>query len=215
MTASLLTALQLADSGFPTGAFVYSWGLEAAAEAGQVTRAGFPDWIAAEMIGRWASFDRIVLSAAFDHDLLAYDAEVDTLFWAEALRVKSAEAGQSFLAAMARLEDPVAIEFRDATLDGRAHGHLPVAQGGVFQSMGLSLDLALAASAHSASQSLASAGVRLGIVGALEAQRIVADLRPELAGFITPPPSGALPSTFAPISELAMLHPSKTRLFAN
>lgn len=215
MTASLLTALQLADSGFPSGAFVYSWGLEAAAEAGQVTRASFPDWIAAEMIGRWANFDRIVLSAAFDHDLLAHDAEVDTLFWAEALRVKSAEAGQSFLAAMARLEDPVAIEFRDATLDGRAHGHLPVAQGGVFQSMGLSLDLALAASAHSASQSLASAGVRLGIVGALEAQRIVADLQPELAGFVTPPPPGTLPSTFAPISELAMLHPSKTRLFAN
>ena len=215
MTASLLTAMQLADSGFPTGAFVYSWGLEAAAAAGQVTRAGFPEWIAVEMLGRWASFDRIILSEAFDRDPLVYDAEVDPLFWAEDLRVKSAEAGQSFLAAMARLGDPVAINFRDAALDGRAQGHLPVAQGSVFRSMGLSLELALASSAHAASQSLASAGVRLGIVGALEAQRVIADLHDELAEAITPPRPGSLPSMFAPISEIAMLRPSDTRLFAN
>ena len=215
MTASLLAALQLADSGFPSGAFVYSWGLEAAASAGQVTRVSFPDWIAVELLGRWASFDRVVLSAAFGADPLDYDAEVDTLFWAEDLRAKSAEAGQSFLAAMARLGDPVAIRFRDATLDGHAHGHLPVAQGAVFRSMGLSLDLALAASAHSAAQSLSSAGVRLGIVGALEAQRVIADLHPELAEVIAPPAPGTLPSSFAPISEIAMLHPSEARLFAN
>ena len=215
MSASLLTALQLADSGFPSGAFVYSWGMEAAAREGQITRASFPDWIAVELLVRWASFDRVVLTTAFDADPLIYDQEVDVLFWAEDLRVKSAEAGQSFLAATARLGDPVATRFRDATLDGHAHGHLPVAQGAVFQSMGLTLDLALATSAHSAAQSLATAGVRLGIVGALEAQRVLADLHPELSEVITRPPPGTLPSTFAPISEIAMLRPSEARLFAN
>ena len=44
MSAALLAALQLADSGFPSGAFAWSWGMEAAAGAGQVSRATFVLW---------------------------------------------------------------------------------------------------------------------------------------------------------------------------
>lgn len=216
MNVQLLTALQLADSGFPSGAFAYSWGMETASEQGQVTRASFTNWIASEMLGRWALFDRVVLARAFAaSDLLACDRETDRLFWAEQLRTQSAEAGQAFLAAAARLGDPVAMSLRDAALEGRAAGHLPVAQGGVYRSVGLTLPLALAASAHAAAQALAMAGVRLGLVGALEAQRIIAALRDEIAEAATPPPKDALPAGFAPVSEIAMLRPSEGRLFAN
>ncbi len=216
MSLALLRALQLADSGFPSGAFVYSWGMEAAAEDGRLDRATFTTWLAAEMLGRWAQFDRIVLADAYraEHEL-PVDARTDRLFMAEPLRVQSAEAGQALLSATARLGDPVALRFRGAVLDGKSVGHLPVVQGAVFRSMGLDLASALAASAHAASQGLAGAAVRLGLVGALEAQGTLRDLQPELAPFTAPPLPGALTAGFAPISEIAMMRPGDGRLFAN
>ncbi len=216
MNAQLLTALQLADSGFPSGGFAYSWGLETAAGEGLVDRAGFSDWLSAELLDRWAQFDRVVLSDAFRaDDALAVDGETDRLFWAEALRACSADAGQAFLAAVGRLGDPVAVHLRDAALKGETPGHLPVAQGAVFRSMGLSLELGLAVSAHTAAQGLASAGVRLGLVGALEAQRSLTALHADLAAVLTPPTPGTRPAAFSPISEIAMLRPADGRLFAN
>lgn len=216
MNLEVLRALQLSDSGFPSGAFAYSWGMEQAAEHGYVSRATFADWLASEMLGRWAQFDRIVLTDAYRaRDLIAVDVEADLLFIAEPLRVQSAEAGQAFLSAASRMGDPVAIRFQTAVLDGNAHGHLPVAQGAVFRSMGLGLDLSLMTAAHAAAQGLASAGVRLGLVGALEAQRSLRDMLPELAPLTVPPPPDARPASFAPISEIAMMRPSDGRLFAN
>lgn len=216
MSLEILRALQLADSGFPSGSFAYSWGMERAAGAGEVTRAGFANWLATEMLGRWVQFDRIVLADAYRaKDPLAVDAEVDLLFLAEPVRVQSTEAGQAFLSAAARFGDPVALRFRDAVLEGLAAGHFPTAQGAVFRSIGLGLDLALAASAHAAAQGLASAAVRLGLVGAIEAQRHLRDLHPKLAPLIGAPASGAVPSNFAPISEIAMMQPADGRLFAN
>lgn len=208
--------MQLADSGFPSGAFAYSWGLERAIERGQVDRASFADWVAAEMLDRWTLFDRVVLTRAHAAgDLVACDADTDCLFWAEPLRAQSAAAGQAFLAAAARLGDAAATGLRGAVLDGLAHGHLAVAQGGVFRSMGLDLALTLAAAAHAAAQGLASAGVRLGVVGAIEAQRVLAGLHERMAAAITPPPQDAVPAAFAPVSEIAMLQPAEARLFAN
>ena len=216
MNAQLLTALQLSDSGFPSGGFAYSWGLETAVGEGLVDRAGFSDWLAAELLDRWAQFDRVVLSDAFRaDDPPAVDRETDRLFWSEALRVHSAEAGQAFLAAVGRLGDPVAVRLRDAALQGETPGHLPVAQGAVFRSLGLSLELALAVSAHTASQGLASAGVRLGLIGALDAQRSLTALHAELATAVVPPSPGTRPNSFSPISEIAMLRPAEERLFAN
>ncbi len=216
MTAALLTAFQVADSGFPSGAFAYSWGLEAASEAGQVTRRTFPDWLWLEMHGRWAQFDRVVIAGAFRAgDLVAYDREVDRLFWAETLRARSAEAGQAFLAATARLGDAAACIYRAAVLEGRAEGHLPSAQGAVFRSMGLTLEIALAASAHAAAQAQVHAAVRLGLIGMLEGQRALTGLHDALSEAIRPPAPGTLPASFAPVSEIAMLRPGQRPLFAN
>ena len=133
MSLDALRALQLADSGFPSGAFTYSWGMETAAEDGRLDRATLGAWLAVEMLGRWAQFDRIVLADAYRaDDALPVDAETDRLFMAEPVRARSAEAGQAFLSAAARLGDPAARRFRAAVLDGEAAGHLPVAQGAVF-----------------------------------------------------------------------------------
>lgn len=216
MSLDLLRALQLADSGFPSGAFAYSWGTERAVENGHVTRATFGAWLLIEMLDRWAEFDRVVLTDAYRaEDPLLVDAETDLLFMAEPLRAQSAEAGQAFLSAAARLSDPVAERFCAAVLDGHAAGHLAVAQGAVYKSMGLGLELALITSAHATAQGLVTAAVRLGLVGALEAQVHLRDLHTKLAPMTTPPPMDAQPASFAPISEIAMMHPAEGRLFAN
>ncbi|MEM7424223.1 MAG: urease accessory UreF family protein [Pseudomonadota bacterium] len=216
MSLDILRALQLADSGFPSGSFAYSWGLETAAAHGHVTRATFDAWLAAEMLDRWAEFDRVLIADAHrSDDALIVDAGADRLFLAETLRVRSAEAGQAFLSATARLGDPEAARLRTATLRGDAAGHLPVVQGAVFRSMGLDLALTLIASAHAAAQGLASAAVRLGLIGALDAQRALRELHAELAPATVPPPPEMVPASFAPIAEIAMMRPAEGRLFAN
>lgn len=219
MSAETLTALQLADSAFPTGGFAFSWGLEAALAEGRVDRDSLADWLAVELLDRWAGFDRVLLAGAFQCPdvaaLTAWDRDADLLFPADPLRLRSSEAGAAFLTAAARLGDPAGHALRDAVAAGRAVGHLPVVQGAVFRSMGLPLDLALAVSAHVAAQALATAALRLGAVGALEAQSVLAGLRPALAEAIVPPDPETQPMAFAPISEIAMLRPKSGRLFVN
>ena len=219
MSAATLTALQLADSAFPTGGFAFSWGLEAALAEGRADRASLRDWLAVEVLDRWAPFDRVVLAGAWrcaDTDALCVrDCDTDLLFPAEPLRLRSAEAGGALLTAAARLGDPAGLALACAVADGRAVGHLPLVQGAVFRSMGLTLELALAVSAHAAAQALATAALRLGAVGALEAQAALAALRPALAEAMVPPDPDTPPAAFAPISEIAMLRPMAGRLFVN
>lgn len=216
MSAALIRALQLGDSAFPSGGFAHSWGLESAVREGLVDRASFAAWLEFDMLGRWAQFDRPALAMAHRaDDPLAVDAEIDLRIWAEPLRRRSAEAGQAFLTATARLGDPVAATLREAAFDGRAQGHLPVAQGAVFRSLGLSLDHALAVSAHAAAQAVATAAVRLGLVGAMGAQAALAALAGTLAEAVAPPPPGTEPAAFAPVAEIAMLRAPDGALFAS
>lgn len=216
MTGDLLLALQLGDSAYPSGAFGFSWGLEGAIAEGHVDRASFSDWLAVEMLQRWARFDKPVLNEAWKRtgdDLLDWDCEVDLLFWAEPLRQRSVEAGAAFLAAASRMDVPVARDLLLAKDEGQAHGHLPVAQGAVYTGMGLPLNHALATSAYAAAQGLASAAVRLGLISAFDGQRALTDVRPALAEAAQP--RTELPSAFAPISEIVMLRPADGRLFVN
>ena len=62
MSLSTIRAMQLADSGFPSGVFAYSWGLEAALADGQVCKRTLSDWVAAELRTRWFRFDRVALA---------------------------------------------------------------------------------------------------------------------------------------------------------
>jgi urease accessory protein len=204
VSAALLAALQVADSAFPTGGFAFSWGLETALADGRVDRRSFPLWLETELVQRWRPFDRIAVARAWSGDL-AIDDEIDLLLWAEPLRLRSREAGAALLASAARLGVPAP----------RDELHLPVAQGALFRAMGLTRELALAASAHAAAQALVSAAVRLGAIGALEGQRALAALRPALAEAVAPPEPHEHPAAFAPVSEIAMLRPLAGRLFVN
>lgn len=218
MTHALLKALQLADTSFPTGAFGFSWGLEGAIASGFVTRDGFGTWLAAELLDRWATFDRVIIAEAWQgssKEYPSYEREVDALFWSEPLRQHSLKAGHAFLTGMALFGDAEATRVKDLCRKGVARGHLATAQGAVFASQGVALDLALAAVAHGTAQTIISAGVRLSLISAIEGQRAYAGLQSDLAEAAVPPATGTSPSAFAPLSEIAMLRPPAQPLFVN
>ena len=215
---AVLKAMQLSDTGFPTGAFGFSWGLEGAIAAGMVTRDSFAIWLEADLLDRWATFDRPIFARSWrsapDH-FAALDEEVDRLFWAEPLRGHSIRAGAAFLTGTAQFGDPVAQHLKQVCRQGRAMGHLAVVQGAVFASQAIPLDLTLSALLHGTAQTLISAGVRLSLISAIDGQRAYAGLQPRLSEVAAPPRPGAEPTSFAPLSEIAMLARPTAPLFIN
>src|SRR5690554_2752769 len=137
---TLATALQVGDSQFPAGGFAFSWGLEALWREGRIGRDGFPAFLAAQLHGRWARFDRPVVAAAHAGGLearIALDRQVEAMSWSAPLRDGSRRAGGALLATHVRLATAGAVAYRDAVNDGRAPGHLPVVQGLIGAGLGL------------------------------------------------------------------------------
>ncbi|MEM8742601.1 MAG: urease accessory UreF family protein, partial [Pseudomonadota bacterium] len=198
MSLTLLTALQFGDAGFPSGGFAHSWGLETALRDGRLDRASLPAWMEAEICDRWAPFDRVALAGAWASSAGADWCEtVDAAYWSETHRLRSLEAGASLLVAARRMGL--------APLPSEAH--LPIAQAAVFRAAGLDLETALAVSAHQAAQGMATAAVRLNLIGAVAVQAILRDLRPAVTQAASPPAADAHPASFAPLSDIALLRP--------
>ena len=62
----LATALLLSDSGFPSGAFTSSWGLEGLVVDGIVSDApGVCEFVEAQIVHRWATCDRWFVGHAY------------------------------------------------------------------------------------------------------------------------------------------------------
>lgn len=189
MLASALThllALQHADSSFPSGGFAFSNGIEGLAAIGALDEGALANIIVGALRHRWAGADRIALIAAHrtDGDLEALariDAAVEAATLAESLRVGSRRHGQSFLAAHVRLATPGAEALRDGVRSGAMLGHIATLQGTIWRALGMSEGDAVAISGYQAVSSLTTAAVRLGQIGAIEAQRVMAQVLPCLA----------------------------------
>ena len=211
---ALVTALQIGDSQFPAGGFAFSWGLESLWREGRIDRDHMGAFLEAQLRGRWASFDRAIVAAAHGADIdgwLALDDEVDAMNWSAQQRDGSSRAGQAMLAAHARLGTANAIAYRQR----QPLAHLPVAQGLVYAGVGLDRVTAITLSGVNFLGSLASAAVRLGIVGAISVQSDLARLRPILAALTTEDPPQQ-PTSFAPAVDIAMCrHASGGALFSN
>ncbi|WP_178133933.1 urease accessory protein UreF [Vineibacter terrae] len=220
---ALLTALQFGDGQFPGGGFAFSWGLESLVADGRLARAGFPAFVGGQLQHRWAGFDRILAAhahaAASDLPRLhALDDLADALMTVDSARVGSRRAGRALLGTHVRLGTPGAAAFRGGVAAGQAHGHLPIVQGVVLAGVGLDRAAALAVSAYTMAQALCTAAIRLGLIGHLDAQRTLADLRPGMARLAAQDSPGLdAISTFVPVSDIAMLrHADQAqRLFSN
>ena len=219
----LLRALQFSDGQFPSGGFAFSWGVESLAADGHLTRADWPMFLAGQMEHRWAPHDRPLVAYAFQAAenpaaLKTLDDLTEALAIASTAREGSRRAGAALLGTHARLGTPGAAAYRALVASGEAHGHLLVVMGLALAGAGLDLPMALAVSAYTTAQSLGSAAVRLGLIGALDAQAALQNIQPRIAELINAP----LPplddiGSFTPLTDIAMMrHPfQKQQLFSN
>ena len=100
----------------------------------------------------------------------------------EPMRVGSRRNGASLLASHARLGTPGAAELRAAVRASRLLGHLPVVQGALWPALGLDERNAASVSGYLFASGLTSAAVRLGAIGAIEAQRSLSGALPHRSG---------------------------------
>lgn len=221
--SGLLSALQHADSAFPSGGFAFSNGLEGLAALGaRLDRTGLAGIVAATIRHRWASADRVALVHAFRADDLAavaaVDAAVEAATLAEPLRTGSRRNGQALLAAHARLATRYARDYRSWIDAGRAYGHLPVVQGLVWRALGITEKHAVAIAGYTTAASLVAAAVRLGHVGAIDAQaalcaalRVIEEVAEEDV------PAALELASFAPWLDVAAARQARAhvRLFSN
>ena len=222
--ADALVVLQFGDSFFPSGAVSFSWGLEGLSDSGVVTDA---DAVRAFVIGqlraRWAEFDRPVVVAAHRarislEEVAAIDAEVEMQSPCAELRSASRRMGEAMLSVFARLGIGEADAYRGLVKQGEAFGHLAAMQGYLWGRAALSEPDTVALSAHTFTTGLLGAGIRLGCLSHIDAQRILIEARQEAASLAAlPVPAIDELSAYAIEAEIAVMRHvnNSLRVFAN
>jgi urease accessory protein len=221
--SALLTILQHADSAFPSGSFAFSNGIEGlAAMHAPLDRTGLRDVVAMILQHRWATSDRVAIARAHRagddfEELAAIDHAVEAATLAEPLRSGSRRNGNALLAAHARLGTQGTAEFRARIADEKLHGHLPVVQGFLWRARGMSEADAMTVSGYTTASGLIAAAVRLGRIGAVEAQAVLAALLPIIAELSAPVPPNAQIESFSPWVDAAASRQAHAhlRLFAS
>src|SRR5918997_3760250 len=187
---ALLRLLQLTDSGFPTGAFSFSHGLEGLVATGWVrnerdiaevigthVREGFAGIECPAMSHAWRAARRDDLPA-----LVEIDGLVDALKPIPVYRNGSIKTGRRLLESSAQIVTGKTIErLRECVRSGEASGHHPVAFGVVMAATGLDQEVASVALGAGFVGGLAAAAVRLGVIGQDAAQRLVAEMHDAVA----------------------------------
>lgn len=173
--------LQLADSAFPAGGFAHSAGLEAAVQLGDVADAGAVERFAVAVVWQAGVGALPFVRAAHrdPRDAAALDRRCEATLVSHVARRASRTQGRAwlatFLAAFPRGAETLApLRAREAP------GHLAVAFGASLHVADVTPREAEAVFLHCALRGVLSAAVRLGKVGALEAQWIQAGLTGEL-----------------------------------
>lgn len=213
---SLLHAIWQGDSGFPSGSFAFSNGIEA------LESAPLREVLRDVLVLRWATAERVVVARAHRacEDLAALaaaDAALEAATSPSPLREGSRRNGAAFLLAHVRIGTPFAAILRDACREGVCLGHLATMQGAVFRALGLDLAAAIASAGYAALASLVTASVRLGRVGAIEGQRALVGMLPLLADLASAPPAPGTPiGGFVPLLDIASCRHARSgmRLFA-
>ncbi len=219
----LLTILQHADSAFPSGSFAFSNGIEGLSAMNvPLDRRGLLDVVTLFLRHRWATSDRVAVAlthrANDDFDRVAgIDHAVEAATLAEPLCTGSKRNGNALLAAHLRLVTPGALELRALINHGKAHGHLPVVQGFIWRAHGMSEAAAVAVSGYSTAAGLIAAAVRLGRIGAVEAQSVLAAALTVIADLSTPVAPAAAIESFMPWVDAAAARHARadSRLFAS
>ncbi|WP_246100842.1 urease accessory protein UreF [Palleronia caenipelagi] len=170
--AALLTLVQWFSPAFPVGAFHFSHGLEAAVLDGEVPDSAALEGWSTEVL-RWGAgrVDACLLAASYRCGTDAARAEIDHIARARAASrerlIETTEMGAAFARAVSPL--------LGADLPPRSY---PVAVGEAACRLGLPLEPTSQTYLQAFTANLISAGIRLGVTGQTDGQRIIAALAP-------------------------------------
>jgi urease accessory protein len=237
MTAAITETEGLSDSqlywlltwfspGFPIGAFSYSHGLETAAASGRVhDKETLQRWTAAILTHGAGRMDADILrdahraASAQDLEALAATNARGLAFRGTSeMALETTAQGEAFLSTC-RAAWPDPLLERWGTMLGAAGERVchAAAAGAATARAGVPLGCALSAYLQAMAANLVSAGLRLGIVGQTDGQRILAALEPvvgtAVASALTRNPTGFGGATLA-IELASMAHETQySRLF--
>lgn len=209
---------------FPVGSFAFSHALEAAAESGSVAdRASLQNWVSAVIVCGSGRIDSDILRDAYrvaavdDVEALLFANRRGLAFRATAeMAIETTAQGAAFLdTCRAAWPEPFLDRWAKA-LDGASVCYA-AAVGAAIARAGLPLEWALTAYLQAMASNLVSTGLRLGIVGQTDGQRILAALEPVIctaaARALTREPEAFGSATFA-VELASMAHETQyTRLF--
>jgi urease accessory protein len=167
--------LQIADSGFPTGGFAHSAGLEAAANLGHAASAEALDRFLGAHLWNVGHASLPFVGAAHDRpaDVAALCAWNDATLTNHVANRASRTQGRAFLATCAEVFSEADIAaLADQVRRRELTAHIAPVFGAVLRTLGIERGDTLALHLQLALRGLTSAAVRLGIVGPLEAQRL-------------------------------------------
>jgi urease accessory protein len=220
--AALYRMLAWLSPSFPIGSFSFSHGLEAAAESGAVCgRTTLQQWISAILTWGTGRIDVDILCAAYraaaaDDIVALVDANCRGLAFraTSETRLETTAQGDAFL-------KTCCTAWGDSFLDrwaacGEAVCY-PAAVGAAMARAGIPLEWALVGYLQAMAANLVSAGLRLGIIGQTDGQRILAALEPVISSAsavaLTRDPDCFGTATFA-VELASMAHETQyTRLF--
>jgi urease accessory protein len=186
----LYRALTWFSPGFPIGAFSYSHGLETATAGGGVCdRNTLQRWIAAILTHGTGRIDADILREAHraastaDGEALTAANRCGFAFRATAeMALETTAQGEAFLSVCrAAWPEPFLDRWAARLVETGEAVCLPAAIGAATACAGMPLEQALIGYLHGMTANLVSAGLRLGIVGQTDGQRILAALEPVVA----------------------------------
>jgi len=198
---ALLRLLQLADSGFPSGAYTLSNGLETLAAAGVVADVDqLATFVRVYLLSKFARSDLVSLVAAHaaagpsadattDDEALERIVAIDRRLTASKVaaddRAGSARVGRRLATEVARLAPTTTLTgFLAAIADGRTSGNAAVAFGLAGRAFGVGPRETALAAGSALVTGLATAGVRLGLIGHGAAQRIIVESGPAVVSAV-------------------------------
>ncbi len=174
---------QLIDSGFPAGGFAHSAGLEAAVQHGQVSDGAQVRGFARQSLAQCGHSGLPLVTAAHrcPEDLALLDELCDVFLSNPVGNRASRAQGRALLTAVTRSfthvqTTPIAAHVR---IDAAACHYAPMF-GALFNQLDVTLVDTQRAFLYIAARSVSSAAVRLGLIGAYEAQTIQAALAPHI-----------------------------------
>ena len=215
--SSLLAALQLADSFFPSGMVTFSHGLETFMSVASQSAVDLACLLEDYVSGKIAPSDLVAYAHAYraaangDHARLQeIDRFVTTTLLPQELRQASARSGRALLDTLrATIDDDTLQRFAHAVQAGRSDGNAPVSLGLLCAVWDIPIRTGALLHLHAFSVSFLSAALRLGRLGHREAQKLLAGLRPRLSPLVDHALACELEelSAFAPLADIrAMQH---------